>query len=736
MADDKVVSEQTVDRTRQTWSYRIPGYGALSLKIVAFYASKQFDLDVTKSDIDSEAETENLELYLSSDGRSNNESYRDIWRYEDIYAELNGFNFKTNGWVTDDNNVTALRISQGASVNIPFMPFASDFKQTGKTIEIEFRVRNVEDFSTVIISCFSGERGFKITPNNILFKSNLSSVSARFREDQLIRVSFVIESRLKNRIIYTYLNGIASGAVQYATNDDFAQVSPVGISIGSRECTIDIYTIRSYGADLNQYQILGNHMADTALISEKLAIYDRNQVYDSSGDIVYSLLVGQLPCMIITGDLPTFKGDKKTVVLAFENRQNPEKSFTAENVQIDVQGTSSQYYPRKNFKNKSRNGFVFTESGTHEDTYALRAGSIPVDTFCEKADFAESSGTHNTGMAKYIDRVMRASGYLTPPQKKDASVRTTVDGYPIAIFHRGMPSDPATFVGKYNFNNDKATQETFGFSGADECWEFLNNTSDRSLFRSDDFSGTDWLNDFEGRYPDGYDNPTNLQILYSWIVSCIGKPSKFKTEAAQHFNTDNLLSYYLITELFGMVDQRAKNQFLTSWGNEGSGEYKWYFIFYDNDTCLGINNEGANVFGYNIEDADTLGDGHVWNGWDSELWKLVKTAYAGVLATMYRNMRQSGAISYNSAIAVLNGEQASKWCEVVYNMDGQYKYIQPLIESGNGTYLYALQGSRTDHRIWWLSNRFFYMDSKYNAGDFLNDFVTMRLYTPSQWQGC
>jgi hypothetical protein len=464
-------------------------------------------------------------------------------------------------------------------------------------------------------------------------------------------------------------------------------------------------------------------------------LYDTNQIYDSTGEIVYSLLVNRLPCMTVTGELPTFKGDKKTVAMAFENRQNPERSFTATNVQIDVQGTSSQYYPRKNFKTKFKSGLTLTQTGEHATKYALTENAIPVDTFCEKADFAESSGTHNTGMARYIDSVLRRLNYLTPPQKEDERVRTTVDGYPIAIFHKANDNSPAEFVGKYNFNNDKSTQETFGFDGADECWEFLNNTANRCLFKAADFSGTAWLDDFEGRYPDGYTNATNLSALMAWVVSCKGNPTKFKNEASAHFNLNNLLSYYLISELFGMVDQRAKNQFLASWGNEGAGDYKWYFIFYDNDTCLGINNEGANVFPFNIEDHDTLGDGHVWNGWDSELWKLVKAAFAGELATMYRNMRQTGALSYEGAIGILNGEQAARWSEVVYNLDGQYKYIQPLIETGQGTYLYALQGSRADHRIWWLRNRFSYMDSKYNAADFLNDFITMRIYTPATWQG-
>jgi len=746
-ANGEVISVQKVDRTQQVWSYRIPSYGPLELEIVAGTFSRIFILVVEKSSIDSEAETEGLELFLTSNGRSNNEENPGTWKYEGIEAQFTGFNFKTNGWILDDNNVSILRISQGAKVEIPFMPFFADFKQSGKAIELEFKVSNVENFTSTVISCFSADRGFKVTPNNIIFKSALSSVSAKFKEDETVRISFVFESRLKNRIIYTYINGIASGAIQYVPEDNFEQTPPVGISLGSPDCTLDVYNIRCYGTDLNQFQVLNNYISDTANVVKKLAVFDRNMVYDSTGEIDYNSLLNYLPCMTIIGELPQRKGDKKKETqIIFENRQNPELSFTASGVENDVQGTSSQYYPRKNYKWKIKNGITLTESGETSDKYALRGTDVPVNAFCMKADFAESSGTHNTGMARYVDQVLKKMNILTPPQKEDYRIRTTIDGYPCAIFHKLTDNAPAIFLGKYNFNNDKGTNETFGFGGADECWEFLNNTADRCLFKDNDFEsmGMDednnpipaWLLDFEGRYPDGHNDATNLKVVVSWVKSCINNPSKFKQEVEGHFNLRNLLSYYILTELFGCVDQRAKNMMMASWGNEGSGDYKWYFIFYDNDTVNGINNEGANVFGYDIEDQDVIASGHVWNGWDSELWKLVASAFKTEIAEMYRDMRQQGYISYDSSIYMFNEEQAAKWCEVVYNMDGQYKYIQPLIEYDPNSiekkpdYLYAMQGSREEHRKWWLSNRFFYLDSKYNAGDFLTDYITMRTYTP------
>lgn len=57
----------------------------------------------------------------------------------------------------------------------------------------------------------------------------------------------------------------------------------------------------------------------------------------------------------------------------------------------------------------------------------------------------------------------------------------------------------------------------FGFADGDESWEILNNTSDRVLWKSDDFTGTDWQGDFEARYPKDYADPAQLAELATWL---------------------------------------------------------------------------------------------------------------------------------------------------------------------------------------------------------------------------
>ena len=146
---------------------------------------------------------------------------------------------------------------------------------------------------------------------------------------------------------------------------------------------------------------------------------------------------------------------------------------------------------------------------------------------------------------------------------------------------------------KYNFNNDKGTPEVYGL-GNDESIEYKNNTSDRCLFKSADFTGQAFLDDFEWSNPEDLNDPAQISEFYEWVVSCdpdkatgnaletsavydgttynadtaAYRIAKFKAEAGNYMMVNQTLFYYLYTWLLLMVDSRAKNQFLTFWGSE------------------------------------------------------------------------------------------------------------------------------------------------------------------------
>lgn len=576
------MSEQTVDRTQQVFTYRADEVGLLTILIKTGNISKKIEIDVKESQIRIDAETETLALHLTSYGRSNNEETKAAWEYKDIKASLTGFNYASDGWKTDDDGTTVLRVSGDARVTIPYKVFAADFRAGGKTIELEFATKDVMNYEAVILSCMSGGRGISLTPQKVTFKSEQAEIFTQYKENEHVRISFVIEKRSENRLIYCYINGIMSGVVQYPADDDFAQTEPVDISIGSNECTIDLYCIRVYDNDLTRHQILNNWIADTQVVDVMLERYKRNSIYDDYGNVVITQLPTDLPYLVLEAEeLPQYKGDKKTVTGSFVDPITSANSFTFEGASANVQGTSSQYYARKNYKITFKKGFVMN-NGRQADVYPLRYGAIGTDTFTFKADVASSEGANNVELARLYND---ACPYKTPAQEKESAVRQGIDGFPIVIFWND--GKDTVFLGKYNFNNDKGTPEAFGFEEGDDSWEVLNNTSDRVLWKNADYSGDAWQNDFESRFPEDNLDSTQLAEFAAWIAStdttmATGKAleketafdgtsythdtaeyrlAKFKSELGNYVEKDSALFYYLFTELFLMVDSRAKNMF-------------------------------------------------------------------------------------------------------------------------------------------------------------------------------
>lgn len=744
-ANGNIISELTVDRTKQNWSFRADEYGELTLIIACGVVTKTLNFNISKSEINVEATTNNLELYLSSYGRSNNEVNPAVWNYNDISCTFENYNWVSDGWLTDEEGISVHRVGGDARLTIPLKMFESDLRTSGKTLEFEFRTHNIRDYDAEIISCYSDNIGFKMTAQMAMLKSEQSEISTQYKEDEHIRVAFVIEKRTTNRLLLIYLNGIMCGAAQYPTDDDFSQANPVEISIGSNDCSIDLYNIRIYNNDLTRYQILDNWIADTQDVVLRAERYSRNNIFDAYGDIVIENLPKNLPYMILTGDtLPQYKGNKLNVDGKFVNLIDTDKSFEFTDAQIDVQGTSSAGYARKNYKLKLKNGLI--QNGVAKNSYQMRDSSIAASTFCFKADVASSEGCNNVELVKQYNDV---TPYRTPAQQENSAYRQGIDGFPMVIFHDD--GENVKFVGKYNFNFDKSSGH-WGFEDGDESWEVKNNTSDRVIWKSADFNGDDWQNDFESMFPEDYTDITKLKAFAEWVVSTDRdaatneafeeakiindityeadtaeyRLAKFKYEIENYCEVDSAIFFYLFSLLYLSIDTRAKNTF-PSW----QGGSKLYWIAYDWDSTVGCDNVGTLKFSYHLEDTDVLDSGATpFNGQNSIFWCNVRDAFSSEIATMYQELRSDNKLSYEG-IEKAYSEHQAVWPEAIWNEDMYYKYLEPLIEDGAGIYLPMLQGSKSEQRKWWLYNRYRYIDSKYNAGDALKDFITLRGYAKS-----
>ena len=593
-----------------------------------------------------------LTLNYSAVNRSNTEVDKDKWTYLNPLNNTEyGFKFENfawgdiNGWKKDEDNVDMLHLSSGAKITLEnYSPYVNNAMRTGQTIELDFMVSGVTDFSKPLIHCLSYDDngkiqvGFNITGqestlNTFLIKATggtitegdssqdqiyntqLQGVTAKFIENKRIHLTWVVERNNGSYpMIKTYLNGILSGVTQYTASGSSPDTmsenisNPARLIFDSTYGNINIYNIRIYEQSvLNSNVVIDNYIATFGSTEEKAKKYEDNaNVLDSENNISISTIETahdntgyrlSVPYIKISGGskltkgddgnyylntsdttqgLPTAKKDYRTIdELIFIDHNGKRPEFNQKSVFKDDgsfngivmygQGTSSMEYPVKNLRFKSK-------LKVNDEKFLFTVNDNKVDLVCLKVDYMESSGSHNTGTGNLVQNLLdNMTDMETPGQKKwtnnDQKILTAIQGFPVAVFYKNSHDEnaPYEFVGKGNFNLDKATHEPFGFMpdpekepsvvddstfgwdindgtntilgtiqdkpnyilpedkpiiNAIHCYEFLNNAANLANFRSDSDKETfeesffktvtsdgeqvpNWFTAYESRYPEG-----------------------------------------------------------------------------------------------------------------------------------------------------------------------------------------------------------------------------------------
>lgn len=335
---------RAVPRSLQHWTTRQYPLGMVRFTVTLRDTSRSTVVNVDEFKLPIEPVTNDLELYLSAAGRSNNEINPAVWEYNGITTTFDNVNWASSGWINDANGDTALHLAGGSTATINFKPFDNDIRMYGKTLEFEFAVRDVNNRNANVISCMKDGVGFVITADKALMRSNLNSVECRYGDERKLRVSFVIESRSERQLMYVYLDGVMTSAFQY-DQDDFQQKSPAeNIVIGSPYCSVDLYTVRCYSSALSFSEVAENYICDIPNITERAELYDANDLYDDERNLVYDKVKEKIQVMTITGPLPQVKGDKKkNTRIDYYDPFDEEMCFENRLCTIDVQGTSSQF---------------------------------------------------------------------------------------------------------------------------------------------------------------------------------------------------------------------------------------------------------------------------------------------------------------------------------------------------------------------------------------------------------
>jgi len=769
--NNTLISSAAVAFVRTELSVRAMTSGNISCRMVCGSTQYTYTLAVAESELSITEPLDNMTLKLSAMGRSNNDVNRNEWGFNGVQTLFNGFKWGGDGWL---NN--ALRLTDDARATVQFRPLATpEQNATGAmAFMIRFKVTNIMDETAEIIKCMDANgTGFVITTQEAMFVSRgNSTVTTKFAPGEIYNIGFVAypkaneqsteDEKMNDNMLYLYINGIMSGGVQRGASDSIYQQMPQYITMGSNDCTLDVYSMRAYSVQMTDAQMLDAYMIDLGGAEELISKYNENAILDDNGQI--SVDTVRLPYLIVTGQqengVPTIiqaavnndKDPKYNVdEMLFIHPDDQTRNFRCVGGCIRLQGTSSMAYPTKNYRIYFKNaqkvagdlylgcdrqgvGGTLQASGK----YSLRPATsdqkqaAPVDCFCLKADYAESSSSHNTGLTKLIHRVLETAGELTPAQEHAASsypydVRTCIDGYPCLLFYRNTVNEQPVFLGKFNFNNDKSTEAVFGFTGIPgyhdaawvqsqfggqnptECWEFLNNDYGMGSFLDDDFTavGEDgtphWLKVFEARFPDdanrnaGFEagnQPTYLKELVQWVKSTNTaeaglstmqvnqRKQKFQNELSNYFDVDYLCDYYMFTEVFGCVDQRVKNMMMAFWYKPEVNRMLAYMIFYDCDTILGVRNDGRLKYNWDLnhntvdpELSTPTNTVYAFAGHNSVLWNNLRELFPDQLAAAYSRIRAK--MTNDFIFNIFDKEQSSQFVERMYNVDALNKYVSP-----------------------------------------------------------
>lgn len=776
-------SDLTVDRTAQTWNYKPMSAGTDTLTITCGDTVKTISFKVNNIGISVAPVTTGLDLDLNPIGKTNNDVDRGQFGYIDGQGVNHPLTFSDNfdwtngGFRTDDDGNTYFCIKCGSSVALDRSLFSDDAMRNGKEIKFVFKATNCRNYDAQIASCMSDGIGVTLMAQRALVKSEQTAMEVPYCEDSLIEMDINVEPDSKNKTMMIWLEGIPSKVAIYASNDNFTQDHPEVLTIGSNDCDVWIYRIKTYKNDLTKYEIHDNWIADAPDAEEMVARYQRNNIYDQNGNIDIQKLINARPnlrVLHIEAERMTTgkKDDVPSKVTHYYKEGGDLHNFTATGVAMRAQGTSSMQYGAAayNLDLEFINGFNFAD-GSFSNFYSMTEKSIGVNYFNIKLNVASSENANNVIMA---DEYNHFQPYLNPARQADPNVRDTVEGHPCAVFFTNTGTEPTVvssitvrpgetiFYGCGDMNNSKKNFAVFGQGGNPKqcCVEILNNTNNQCLFKLDDLSAEDWSGDysFEFRYPKKptEEMKTAWQRVLSWVVSTdttaatnatlseaatynnveyttdsvAYRQAKFVAEFEDYFIKDSVLFHYLFTERHSMVDNRAKNVFVST-----DDLIHWDFTKdYDNDTADGNDNEGGLTLSYGMEDIDTIGQKDVFNASSSVLWCNVRDLMFADLQALYIRLESNDAWKASRILQKYTDYQSAR-PEALVIEDMWKKYIMPYINLGDDGYLEMMYGTKADQRRQYETYQEKYIATKYIGSAATSDTITFRAYEPQNWAG-
>lgn len=403
--------------------------------------------------------------------------------------------------------------------------------------DLEFRkVEKILNTNYASGKYYDGIHGICIGAQDALFTNGTDTVNVAYVEDKIINLTVVYshgngEDGGSNKLMSIYLNGMLTGVSRSTINDvwsistidDATQEDITSIVFDSQYCDFDLYKIRVYNQGLTLSSIVTNYMVDlkdpVGYDLSQLAVLN-NSLNESQ--FVYSNMINYnnkhpdgyiMPYIVFTTNptsANTLPYSKQTpipdVTVEFVNTgldraytlgelnelaeragQTVEEyymhhcpSWKGENIAMSVQGTSSEFYPRRNYKAKTKNldnpyeeesasnkktvhmymnrgpfaqQYIEDKKSTHLDWFYMDNDTVGTTKFTLKIDYMESSGTYNMGFANLVKNAYSHHPYYD--YLKAGAFQKEVSTYEVASSYE----EGKTYYYKNHKGNWKNTDE-------------------------------------------------------------------------------------------------------------------------------------------------------------------------------------------------------------------------------------------------------------------------------------
>ncbi len=314
--------------------------------------------------------------------------------------------------------------------------------------------------------CLGAQDGF--------FTNGSESVSIDFVEDEILNITIVYDrgensSRGNDNLMKIYLNGMLTSVARSSRTSGAWSINAENLLINSNNCDVDLYKLRVYNSALALTDILKNiaydntdtlawdltglSAADNSIKEVDTLSFSAMETYNREHPLApimpYIVFTtddsdltskGYLPWrksitvkadmeFVNTGlDAAYASGDLSAAAMAAKASSVEDyykhhcPSWKAEGIDLNVQGTSSEFYPRRNYKAKTKVEVV-DEEGKKKKVVKMKMNRGPYaqgepeslewfyydnntvgcNKFTLKVDYMESSGSYNMGLANLVN---------------------------------------------------------------------------------------------------------------------------------------------------------------------------------------------------------------------------------------------------------------------------------------------------------------------------------------------